>query len=330
MAKAGKFTSEDCKVTYKTMIEAGVTFVETSPQYGKKLRRDDLSAEHITGQAVNENWKQTPMIATSYHLNPFPLLNTPNAVVSSLEQSCERLDAGSVDLYQVEFSGGVKDIGSRTSIANGLELCVDRGLCAQVGVCNLSGSALESFYDKLDDRGVSLASNQVEFSLVNRGALYDGTLEACEEMNIRPLARNPFAGGLASGVYTASNPSGGFGATPKFDFQTLGPLKPIHDALQKVEKMAYDRLWDEFYAKKEATNRNYKVAQIEGDFETDVTTSFVSLLYVQAKGFTPIVEVDRKKDALQLLNCVNDYDWQLKLSDEEVDILDKAAARCGY
>lgn len=49
-----------------------------------------------------------------------------------------------------------------------------------------------------------------------------------------PLAHTPLAKGLATGVYTASNPTGGATGLPKYNFEDLMPLSPIHTALVEV------------------------------------------------------------------------------------------------
>ena len=60
-----------------------------------------------------------------------------------------------------------------------------------------------------------------------------------------PLAHTPLAKGLASGVYTASNPTGGKMGLPKYNFQDLMPLTPIHTALVEVRRCdMYDWDWD--------------------------------------------------------------------------------------
>lgn len=49
-----------------------------------------------------------------------------------------------------------------------------------------------------------------------------------------PIAHTPLAKGLASGIYTASNPTGGKMGSPKYNFKDLEPLSPIHGALANV------------------------------------------------------------------------------------------------
>ena len=56
---------------------------------------------------------------------------------------------------------------------------------------------------------------------------------------------------------------------------------------------------------------------------TDITTTQVAINYVIAKGGVPLPEINTPKQADELLGCLG---WSL--TDEEVDMLDSAAALC--
>lgn len=78
-----------------------------------------------------------------------------------------------------------------------------------MGVVGFSASDVEEAHAYLASRGVPLVSNTVELSLLNQEALNDGTVAACKKLGVKVLAAAPFAGGLCSGRYTATNPTGG-------------------------------------------------------------------------------------------------------------------------
>ena len=56
---------------------------------------------------------------------------------------------------------------------------------------------------------------------------------------------------------------------------------------------------------------------------TDITTTQVAINYVIAKGGVPLPEINTPKQADELLGCLG---WSL--TEEEVDMLDSAAALC--
>jgi hypothetical protein len=105
--------------------------------------------EHKTDNAV--------LIATTVANSFFSLKFGPNAIVKAAEASCSRLDMPSgVELLQVQ----------RTllypGLIDGLAKAVDEGYCnGNVGACNLGKRGIKSFRRKLEQRGLTLTSNQV-------------------------------------------------------------------------------------------------------------------------------------------------------------------------
>merc|ERR1739844_652842 len=100
---------------------------------------------------------------------------------------------------------------------------MDSGSINNVGISTMSKSSMRRFNKKLSKRGgYQLTSNSFEFSLVNRKAWKSGLMAACKQEGIIPIARNPLGNGLASGVWTATNPTGGeVSKEQPFDFKTL-------------------------------------------------------------------------------------------------------------
>ncbi len=56
----------------------------------------------------------------------------------------------------------------------------------------------------LQDKGVVLASNQVQYSLLYRAPEKNGVLRACNELGITLIAYSPLAQGLLTGVLILS------------------------------------------------------------------------------------------------------------------------------
>jgi aryl-alcohol dehydrogenase-like predicted oxidoreductase len=160
---------------------------------------------------------------------------------------------------------------------------------------------------------------QFEFSLTNRKALKSGLIDACKELSVTPVAHTPLGGGLASGKYTALDPTGGKIGKAKYDFQTLEPLTPIHEAQERVSGMVRSRLRQAFKEQKDLRLKDYRAKPMQGDFNQSITTAQVALHYVIAKGAVPVPGINNLKEANELLGCVG---WAL--TEEEVSILDDA------
>ena len=78
---------------------------------------------------------------------------------------------------------------------------VERGKVRAVGVSNYSADQMRLAHAVLADRGVPLASNQVEYSLLHRQPETDGVLDACRELGVTLIAYQPLASGALTGKY---------------------------------------------------------------------------------------------------------------------------------
>jgi aryl-alcohol dehydrogenase-like predicted oxidoreductase len=86
---------------------------------------------------------------------------------------------------------------------------VEAGLIRAAGVSNYSADQMLRTHEVLAKRGVPLASNQVEYNLLNRSAERNGVLARCRELGVTLIAYSPLAKGLLTGKYTPENPPPG-------------------------------------------------------------------------------------------------------------------------
>lgn len=321
-AKMGMFLLSDLKKTYKKLMEAGITLAVTSEHYGLSSQKKSRTSEHILGLCANFDYQ--PILATTM-ANPYKSLQkgtglrlTSAAIVQAIENSAERLGTASIDLYQVPPRMALLP----NTVADALNTALDQGLVQHVGAIGMSKSSMERFSKKLakrGDGGQQLTTNRFEFSLVNRKAMKSGLISACKFLGVVPIAANPLGDGLASGVYTAADPSGGMmdGKQP-FDFKTLDKWSALHGALGKVQEKVKKRMEGENRRLKDRRSR-YGGESINVDF----TPTQIAINYVVAKGCVPIPSIKNLKEAEELIGCLG---WGL--TDEEVRILDNAADMC--
>ena len=52
----------------------------------------------------------------------------------------------------------------------------------------------------VQDKGVPLASNQIQYSLLYRSPEQNGMLQACRELGVTPIAYSPLCQGLLTGA----------------------------------------------------------------------------------------------------------------------------------
>jgi len=319
MIKEGKFVPGDLQLAHEKLLENGITFVESSPAYGLASQSAKLSAQHILHRCLQESPKELPetLIVNTLGTSIWSKL-TPKRITQSLYDSVELLECSTVELFQVPKSS----LYPSTLIVSALSAAVESGCCNYVGVQGVTSKRkLAKISRGLEAADMSLTSNSFEFSLTNRKLEY--LFDVCKDLNIIPLVTNPIDDGLASGVYTATNPSGGRTTSlgrPKFSFKELEKLQPLHSVQETVAERVQTRVKREMREIQEKYRPRYGPAP---KINTDITTTQVALNYVIAKGGVPMVEVNSPKDAEEVAGSLG---WTL--TDEEVTMLDNAAALC--
>ena len=133
-------------------------------------------------------------------------LNVKGALMSALTASLGRLGVEKVALYQIH---GPISLRGHAALAEALATAHQAGLVDAVGVSNYSAKETRSISKELERRGLRLATNQIEFSLLRRSPETSGLLSTCAELGVIPLAYSPIGQGRLTGKYTAATPPPG-------------------------------------------------------------------------------------------------------------------------
>jgi len=273
------YTDDDIAAAFQTSLAAGVNFVDTAEIYGSGR------SEHLLGQFL-KNIEQPVIVATKFF--PLPYRFTGNSVVRALRGSLERLGLESVQLYQIHWPSPVVPI---ETYVEGLVMAVQAGLTQHVGVSNYSPEQMEKAARVLTKHGISLASNQVEYHLLDRRIERNGLLDRCKETGVRLIAYSPLAMGLLTGKYTTETPPPG--ARGRKYAAVLKELPPLIALMAEIGKS---------YAEK--------------------TPGQVALNWVICKGGLPIPGA---KTAAQAQQNVGAIGW--RLTPEEIKALDIASEK---
>ena len=209
-------------------------------------------------------------------------------------------------------------IGGTKALAAGMLEIIQEDHAKYVGCVDMSISRLVKIQKFLRSKEEFLASNQFEFSLTNRKNM--GMISACRQLGITPICRNVLDGGLASGKYTPTNPTGGEvpkgeGDTGPYSLRSLEKLDPLFKTLEDMAEIVSKRVKGELM-NMEANERP--------EINTKITTTQIAINYVRALGGVPLVSVTNPREAKELLGCIG---WDLE--DEEMAELDKACKTCG-
>lgn len=214
------YSDADVRTAFDASIEAGVTFFDTAELYGFGM------SERLLGQFIRESGAAA-VVATKFF--PLPWRVTRRQVVRALRGSLKRLGMARVDLYQIHWPMPLIPLETMVS---GLADALDEGLIRAGGVSNYNREQTIRAHQTLELRGYGLASNQVEYSLINRAIERDGTMQACNERGVRIIAYSPLGMGLLTGKYSVENPPPG---TRGRQYHALLPkLPPLIAALREI------------------------------------------------------------------------------------------------
>ncbi|HEX9114895.1 MAG TPA: aldo/keto reductase [Anaerolineae bacterium] len=190
------YGADDLKAAFRASLAAGINFFDTAEIYGRG------QSETFLGQFIQGMPRRLVTVATKF----MPYRPLRSSLEAALRASLDRLQLSQVDLYQIHFPLPPRSIETWISA---LADVMEQGLTRAVGVSNFSLQQTRQAAAVLRARGMSLASNQMQFSLFDRRIESNGLLDYCREQGITVIAYSPLAKGLATGKYTPENPPPG-------------------------------------------------------------------------------------------------------------------------
>lgn len=187
----------DLKGAFDAAITSGMRLFDTAEIYGFG------KSERLLGRFVRETGASIS-VATKFF--PYPWRVAPSQLLRALRGSLDRLGVAQIGLYQTHWPLPPRSV---VTWMEPMAQAVSEGLVKEVGVSNYSADQMRRAFDRLATRGIRLASNQVEYSLLKRSVEANGVLETCRELNVRLIAYSPLAMGMLSGKYTPQAPPPG-------------------------------------------------------------------------------------------------------------------------
>ncbi len=211
---------EEEKRALEVSLDAGANLFDTAAMYSGG------ASERRLGELVSD---KDVLIASKF---PSNLSFRAERFPQELEGSLARLGRDSIDLYQHHFPS------NRVSIPKLMEYladAVEAGKIKAVGVSNYSAKQMREAHAALAKRGIPLASNQVEYSLLHRQPETNGVLDACRELGITLIAYSPLAGGALTGKYSATQRAGGLRRfLPNFSKKAMDAVQPVIKLLREI------------------------------------------------------------------------------------------------
>ncbi len=206
-------TEADIRAAFQTSLNEGIRFIDTAEIYGMG------QSERFLGDMLKAADRPV-LIATKFF--PYPWRLHRWFMRYALKNSLERLGLERVDLYQVHWP---TPLTSPETLMGWMAGLVKEGLVRTIGVSNFNSGQTLRAYTTLARKGIPLASNQVQFSLLDRAIEKNGLLARCQELGIRVIAYSPLAKGYLTGKYSAEKlPPGPRAATGVNLFPKINPL----------------------------------------------------------------------------------------------------------
>ncbi len=215
------YQEEDLRKVFQFNLDAGINFFDTAEIYGQGR------SESFLGKFLRETDKPVK-IATKFM--PYPWRLRRQALVRSLRNSLKRLGREQVELYQMHQP--IPPVTIETWMEAMTE-AYQAGLIQAVGVSNYNRDQTQRAYAALMRQGIQLASNQVEYHLLDRHIEKNGLMKLCQELGVAIIAYSPLAQGMLTGKYTPDNPPPGFRGS-KYSRKFLTQIQPLIAAMRKI------------------------------------------------------------------------------------------------
>ena len=210
----GRDTDEhEAREQLEAFVEAGGTLVDTAASYG------DGSSERVLGGLLEAVVPRADLViatkaGVSRRTGERVVDVSRKALLDQLDDSLDRLGTDHVDLWQAEAWS--RDV-PLDEVMSAFDYAVASGRTRYVGLSNFGGRQTGwsiAFQSAVPGR-ITLASTQVEYSLVQRGVERE-VLPAAEHLGIGVLAWSPLGRGVLTGKYRAGTPADSRAASPHF------------------------------------------------------------------------------------------------------------------
>lgn len=301
----GSTDRNDAINAIKAGYDLGVTSIDTAPIYGQG------DSEEIVGDAIKGISRDKLQLVTKFGMRwdlakgDFGFKSKNNegkeidiykyagkeSVIYECEQSLKRLGTDYIDLYQIHWPDTTTPISETFEAVSRL---IEQGKVRYAGVCNYDVAQL-----KEADQTLEIISNQIPFSMVNRG-VEEEIVPYCIEKNKSVLAYSPMERGLLTGKMTAD---------------------------YKFEEGDH-RQGNKFFSPESIEKTNAFLAKIKplADEKNATLSQLVLRWTVERPGITiALVGARNEKQALQNAAAIN-----VKLSAKEIQLINTELQHAGF
>jgi aryl-alcohol dehydrogenase-like predicted oxidoreductase len=171
-------------------LSGGISWFDTAEAYGNGVSERSLSRA-LEAAGVEPG---SVTIATKW----MPVARTARSLRTTFPARSRSLAPYPIDLHQVHnpasFSSAKREMEEMARLK-------EEGLIRAVGVSNFSAKRMRAAHDALAEHGIPLSTNQVRYSLLDRGIERNGVLETARELGVTVIAYSPLSQGILTGRF---------------------------------------------------------------------------------------------------------------------------------
>ena len=183
-------SQEEVNKIIKAALDGGINWFDTAEMYGNGHSEKSLAG----GLRAAGKTEDEAIIATKWT----PLFRTASNIPRTIDVRCRMLAGYAIDLYMVHNPMGFSSPEAEMTAMADL---LDAGKIRSIGVSNFNVKQMRRAYATLEKRGLPLAVNQVQYSLLDRTIESNGVLAAAKELGITIIAWAPLGSGILTGKY---------------------------------------------------------------------------------------------------------------------------------
>ena len=196
---------DQLRAVFNRCVRNGVTLFDTGDSYG--TGRLNGRSEFLLGRFTRDyGGPNQAKICIATKLAAYPWRWSRRSMVSACNASARRLERP-VDLVQMHWSPANYAPWQEGPLLDGLADLYEQGLVKAVGLSNYGPKRLRRVQRKFAERGIPIATLQVQYSLLSTYPLTTlAVKEVCDEFGIRLIAYSPLALGILTGKYSEQGP----------------------------------------------------------------------------------------------------------------------------
>lgn len=174
----------------KAGLDNGINWFDTAELYGFGKSERKLSLGLQAANIKDEN----VVIATKW----LPIFRWSGSIKKTFPKRIENLKPYTIDLHQIHNPYSFASLKAQLNAM--IDLLEDEKI-RSIGVSNFSAKRMRKTHEILETRGIPLASNQVNYSLINRKIESNGILDTAEELGISIISWGPLQSGILTGKF---------------------------------------------------------------------------------------------------------------------------------